>query len=249
MKINEAERLLGITKANIRFYEKEGLIAPGRTQGGYRDYSDEDILRLKQIIILRKLGIPVQQIADILDGGLPLREALDQNIRNLQDEIRKLSGSLALSRQLLEEEPEALDTERYWDILRQKEQQGYGFQSLVKDYIDFFGSTVLSPGYWIPEDSWHSPRGILKYTVFWSILMALLYALIGRSFLGTLTAGITGRILGILFWGLLLLPLYLWARQKPAVRDFLEKWLPVFWLVLAVIIIVVCMSLPFFQAQ
>ena len=32
MKINEVEQLVGVTKRNIRFYEKEGLLNPGRTQ-------------------------------------------------------------------------------------------------------------------------------------------------------------------------------------------------------------------------
>ena len=57
MKINEAEQLLGITKANIRFYEKEGLLSPSRNESGYREYSETDIRQLKQIVILRKLGI------------------------------------------------------------------------------------------------------------------------------------------------------------------------------------------------
>ena len=40
MKINDVEKLLGITKANIRFYEKEGLLTPGRMENGYREYSE-----------------------------------------------------------------------------------------------------------------------------------------------------------------------------------------------------------------
>lgn len=60
MIINEAEQLLGVTKANIRFYEKEGLLTPSRNESSYREYSEADIRQLKQIVILRKLGIPVQ---------------------------------------------------------------------------------------------------------------------------------------------------------------------------------------------
>ena len=45
MKINDVEQILGITKANIRFYEKEGLLTPGRTENGYRDYTQRDIDR------------------------------------------------------------------------------------------------------------------------------------------------------------------------------------------------------------
>lgn len=47
MKINEAEELLGISKANIRFYEKQGLLTPGRSENRYRDYSGKDIDRLR----------------------------------------------------------------------------------------------------------------------------------------------------------------------------------------------------------
>ena len=53
MKINELEKELNISRANIRFYEKEGLLNPIRKDNGYRDYKDEDISRLKLIIIFR----------------------------------------------------------------------------------------------------------------------------------------------------------------------------------------------------
>lgn len=114
MKIKDVENQLDITKANIRSYEKEGLITPKRTENGYQDYSEEDVLRLKEIVILRKLGISVQQIAEILDGVLPLQEALNKNITVLQAEIEKLNGSLALCNQLKREDARMLDTERYW---------------------------------------------------------------------------------------------------------------------------------------
>ena len=39
MKINEVEKLIGITKKNIRFYEEQGLLSPSRNrENGYRDY-------------------------------------------------------------------------------------------------------------------------------------------------------------------------------------------------------------------
>lgn len=48
MKINEIEELLQISRANVRFYEKEGLLHPKRGDNGYRDYSEEDIACLKK---------------------------------------------------------------------------------------------------------------------------------------------------------------------------------------------------------
>ena len=44
MTIREVEKELGITRANVRFYEKEGLIFPKRNPvNDYRDYSAEDV--------------------------------------------------------------------------------------------------------------------------------------------------------------------------------------------------------------
>ena len=58
MKINEVEAAVGVTKKNIRFYEEEGLITPGREPGnGYRSYSQADVERLRRIKLLRKLDV------------------------------------------------------------------------------------------------------------------------------------------------------------------------------------------------
>ena len=54
MKINQVEAAVGVTKKNIRFYEEEGLLAPCRNAGnGYREYSEEDVARLRRIKLLR----------------------------------------------------------------------------------------------------------------------------------------------------------------------------------------------------
>ena len=49
MKINQVEQLAGITKGNIRFYEKEGLLTPGRnSENGYREYTEADVIWLNK---------------------------------------------------------------------------------------------------------------------------------------------------------------------------------------------------------
>ena len=62
MNVQDVEKALGITRANIRFYEREGLLSPDRKENGYRDYTNDDIVRLKKIIIFRKLGLSVADI-------------------------------------------------------------------------------------------------------------------------------------------------------------------------------------------
>ena len=134
MKINEVEERLGISKANIRFYEKQGLLNPARSANGYRDYSDADILLLQQIIILRKLGISVQDIARIQKGELPLQDAVRANILQLEEQIQQLTGSLKLSRQIAAEDAPELDTLRYWQIIRKQEAEGERFADVVSEY-------------------------------------------------------------------------------------------------------------------
>ena len=76
MTIKEVEQCLGVPRATVRFYEKEGLLSPTRGENGYREYSEEDVVQLKKIIILRKLGFAVSDIEDVLDGAKPMSEAL-----------------------------------------------------------------------------------------------------------------------------------------------------------------------------
>ena len=69
MKIKDVEKQVGISKANIRFYEEEGLIHPARNQeNNYREYSEADVEQLQEIKKLRLIGIPVQEIKDIYEN-------------------------------------------------------------------------------------------------------------------------------------------------------------------------------------
>lgn len=144
MKINEVEQLLDISKANIRFYEKQGLLTPVRLDNKYREYYEADIERLKSIIILRKLGIPVQEIGKILQGDLAFQDAIEENITNLEAQMAQLQGALNLSKQILQERQETLDTNRYWEIIRQKEAQGETFADIVAEYWSSIGYPLLA---------------------------------------------------------------------------------------------------------
>ena len=68
MKIKEMEQRTGIPSANIRYYEKEGLLHPVRKENNYREYSEEDLNRLEQIKILRLLGVSLEDIRKIYEG-------------------------------------------------------------------------------------------------------------------------------------------------------------------------------------
>lgn len=57
-----AERLTGLTARQIRYWEQHGLLAPSRTKGRQRMYSEADILRLKEIKRLMNDGMTLERV-------------------------------------------------------------------------------------------------------------------------------------------------------------------------------------------
>lgn len=72
MNIKEVETRSGMARANIRYYEQEGLLCPARLENGYRDYSEEDLNTLARIRLLRQLGVPLERIRDLQSGAASL---------------------------------------------------------------------------------------------------------------------------------------------------------------------------------
>lgn len=139
MKIQELENELNISRANIRFYEKEGLLNPARKENGYRDYSNDDIAVLKKIIVYRKLGISVADIKNIFNGKLELQEAVSKSIENLQKEIETLNGSIKLCKEIQNNNTDnnSFDEAHYWEEISSNEAKGNKFVDICRDYIEF----------------------------------------------------------------------------------------------------------------
>lgn len=68
MNIGQAARQSGLSARMIRHYEALGLVpAPDRRDSGYRDYSADDLERLRFIRRARDLGFPLPEIASLID--------------------------------------------------------------------------------------------------------------------------------------------------------------------------------------
>ena len=62
--IQDVSKKIGLTAHTLRYYEKEGLISGvERSQGGFRQYTDEDLERLGLICCLKNTGMSIQEIA------------------------------------------------------------------------------------------------------------------------------------------------------------------------------------------
>jgi len=69
MFINEVCKLTGLTKKAVEYYEKQGLLSPEIMENGYRKYEIEEISVLKEISLLRKMGIGIADIKTILTSN------------------------------------------------------------------------------------------------------------------------------------------------------------------------------------
>ena len=130
MKINEVEAAVGVTKKNIRFYEEEGLIHPGREPGnGYRSYSAADVERLRRIKLLRKLDVPLAEIRQMLEGECTLADGMTRQLERLNTRRADLNEAVGFCT-LLQKEPVSLnelDVEQTLARLAAKEEQGVTF--------------------------------------------------------------------------------------------------------------------------
>lgn len=110
MKINEVEAQVGITKKNIRFYEEQGLLSPRRnSENGYRDYGPEEVAVLRQIKLLRKLGVPLEEIRQMQAGSSTVADGMRRHLVTLEWERRNLEQSMELCRGLKEQEVRLAD--------------------------------------------------------------------------------------------------------------------------------------------
>lgn len=113
----------GISRRMLCYYEEIGLIKSSRKDGyAYRVYDENAIQRLQQIIILRKLQIPVKQIKDILNNqnAVEVIEIFKQNISKLDEEITALSTIKSILMRFVDELQEKADVYLKLELLNDK---------------------------------------------------------------------------------------------------------------------------------
>ena len=135
MNTKQMEELTGITRQNIRYYEWQGLLEPARDAGNaYRDYSDEDVRRLKLIKMLRMLDMPLKEIGQVLDGTLPLKEAAARQQEALLRQQKQIQAAVEVCANIRKEKSEAIDVDSYLDRMEHMAKSGSVFARIVDDY-------------------------------------------------------------------------------------------------------------------
>lgn len=95
MNIKQVEQQTGMTRANIRYYEAEGLIRPQRRENGYREYTQEDVRTLQKIRLLRSMDISLEEIRRLQAGETSLQETAQMQIAVLSEKQGTLARTLA----------------------------------------------------------------------------------------------------------------------------------------------------------
>lgn len=86
--ISEVSRQFQVSARMLRHYEKLGLIGSERREGyAYRVYGQESVRRVRQIVILRKLQIPLKKIRQMMDG------TREDAVRILEERLRDMEKS------------------------------------------------------------------------------------------------------------------------------------------------------------
>ena len=138
MKINEVEAIVGITKKNIRFYEEKGLLSPSRnSENGYRDYGESEVAALRRIKLMRKLGVPIEEIRRMQEGSQTVGDGMRRHLVTLERERQNLEESMRLC-ELLKERTEPLGELDAADVLAEMEkleQAGASFQNRQKQDV------------------------------------------------------------------------------------------------------------------
>jgi DNA-binding transcriptional MerR regulator len=68
--VGQVAELLGVTVRTLHHYDEIGLVVPsGRSRAGYRLYTDADLARLQQVVVYRRLELPLDEIAELLQQG------------------------------------------------------------------------------------------------------------------------------------------------------------------------------------
>jgi MerR family copper efflux transcriptional regulator len=102
MNVSDIARIAGIAPSAVRFYERKGILprAP-RQANGYRDYTDDDLCRLRIVVSLRRLGLelPVAgRLASLCQSG-----ECDAMARDLLPLVSAQRAAIARSRQGIED--------------------------------------------------------------------------------------------------------------------------------------------------
>ncbi|PZF86573.1 MerR family transcriptional regulator [Micromonospora endophytica] len=106
--IGELARASGLTVSSLRFYDAAGVLVPARVDSvtGYRRYTDDQVAPARLVAGLRRIGMPVPEIAQAVHAEpAVVHRLLDTHLRRLEDGLADARREASRIRELLSDHP------------------------------------------------------------------------------------------------------------------------------------------------
>ena len=119
--IREVTEITGITVNALRYYDSKGLLHPTvRNSEGRKEwlYDDDAVRRAKRILLLRRIGIPVESIALVIEKADNMGEViLRSRLEELREERKEIDEQISVASMLLLIDELSTDAEVKGDLL------------------------------------------------------------------------------------------------------------------------------------
>ena len=160
MNIKAAEELSGVSRQNIRFYEREGLLNPDRNpENDYREYQQEHIETLKMIRVMRMLDMPLDQIKLVLEGSISPAKAAKEQRQKLKAQQEQLIAAIRFCEEWSAfQTMEAVNVDEMISRMESSENVQGLFQKWVEDYRKVVLAEEKKLFTFIPDQAVTDPR-------------------------------------------------------------------------------------------
>ena len=218
MRISEVAEKTGLSISNIRFYEKKGLIGPDRDKDSkYRNYTEEDLALIKQILLLRKMDFSIETISHILNNKLTIEAAIQNQITELEEKRDSIQSSIDLCRKIAGDgQYSSLDTDYYLSYVKEEEKKGRVFGQIndlldeVSDYYDYCFWNTPFAGFAMPGTRYGKTLSVILLAVM--LLMPLIA--IGEDLIKEQGVSFGSVCLAVIWWGTMVCSLVGYRKSR-----------------------------------
>lgn len=218
MRISEVAEKTGLSISNIRFYEKKGLIGPDRDKDSkYRNYTEEDLVLIKQIQLFRKMDFSIEAISHILNKKLTIEDAIQNQITELEEKRDSIQSSIDLCRKIAGDgQYSSLDTDYYLSYVKEEEKKGRVFGQLndlldeVSDYYDYCFWNTPFAGFAMPGTKYGKALSVILLAVM--LLMPLIA--IGEDLIKEQGVSFGSVCLAVIWWGTMVCSLVGYRKSR-----------------------------------
>lgn len=218
MRISEVAEKTGLSISNIRFYEKKGLIGPDRDKDSkYRNYTEEDLALIKQILLFRKMDFSIEAISNILNNKLTIEAAIQNQITELKNKKESIQSSIDLCQKIAgDSQYSSLDTDYYLSYVKEEEKKGRVFGQLndlldeVSDYYDYCFWNTPFAGLAMPGTKYGKALSVILLAVM--LLMPLIA--IGEDLIKEQGVSFGSVCLAVIWWGTMVYSLVGYRKSR-----------------------------------